>query len=243
MFLKNEVAIVGILLSILLASCSRDPVQKYNSAFLDRNAARIERPRKKHEKLVKQVQEESHAKNSPRKSNVETSNFMRSIKTYKDRNISIEKNSTTQVGSNLSIYYRESRLKDKTNDFDNFLSGYKSNDQIYLENNYTDYSEEKISFRDIKPTAKGLYGELKLRKEEERAIPDNLDFLKCFDYIDLMNRTKKEIYLRSKETKNATNLDDDKNSSKILKSVTTTKEKLLKMFKDGNKAAATEIKK
>jgi hypothetical protein len=221
----------------------KDPVKKYNSTFLEKNAAKIEKPRKKHEKLVKEVQEESHRKNSPIKPDSRTSNFMRAIKIHRNKDTSIEQNSTIQIDPGLSIYYRESRLKDKADDFDSFLLGNGNNRQSYLEENYRDYSEEKISFKNIKPTAKGLYGELKLRKEEERAIPSNLDFLKCFDYIDLMDRTKKEIYLKSKEAEKTAKPSESKTTGRALDSVVTTKEKLLKMFKGGNRTKTTDVAK
>ncbi|MDR2778148.1 MAG: hypothetical protein LBB13_01400, partial [Rickettsiales bacterium] len=221
---KNRVTLATVLLSVLLLSCgSGDPVDKYNSTFLSKNANKIGRPKKKHERLVKQNHEEIRTKSVTEKSNAKANNFMKTIKTYKNKNAAIEKNSTAYVGSDLSIYYRESRLKDKFNDFDNFLLGNKDSNLLYLENNYQDYSKEKINFKDIKPTYKGLYGDLKLRKEEERAIPSNSDFLKCFDQVDLMDRVKKEVYLKSKEIEKTTKKsEDDGSTGKTLNSIIST---------------------
>jgi hypothetical protein len=91
-----------------------------------------------------------------------------------------------------SIYYKSRKLKEEFENSDNLEN------ISYLKDNYGDYSQSRIDFLGVKPNSKTLHGELKRRKDKNSSIPSSLNLQKCFDYIDVMDRVKKEIYLNQK---------------------------------------------
>lgn len=98
------------------------------------------------------------------------------------------------LDSDISIYYRERTLKDPDTYYD------EDNEEIvFLAENYGDYSEDIVSFSDVWPTSEELYGSLEFRKTKDYNYIDSDVMQENFDYIDIMNRVKNEIYLQQKE--------------------------------------------
>ncbi|MBO4956495.1 MAG: hypothetical protein J6C50_01520 [Rickettsiales bacterium] len=185
-------------------SCARvieDPAKRYNDEFLKNNYLKIRRKRDKHLKLAKQ--HDIYYRDD--KTDLIDSKYYNATdgtklkKEYRSRKYNEEEINTDKVkylDSDLSLYYRDRRLKDtKIGDSCDYNC---DNTILYVQDNYKDYSKEKITFDDIEPTREQLYGSLALRKDKEYHYIDNTVMQKNLDYIDVMDRVKSEVYLRQK---------------------------------------------
>jgi hypothetical protein len=201
---------------------STDPVSRYNDEFLAKNSGRVDRSRKKYFKVSKQKQSVSTGTNG-----YETSEHQISgenpLKMRGDVTMAGIEDKPDPISYNYgsSIYYRNRRLKEDFEDLDSHLA----TNVLYLKDNHSDYSQSKIDFIGIKPTNKVLHGELKIRRSENHSIPNDSTLQKCFDYVDLMNRTKKEIYM---EYRNAEAL---RKAARAGTTPSTVKKKLLETFR------------
>lgn len=206
-FSKNKkIILICFLYLFVLSSCAtNNPIKKNNKAFLNKYSKKIEKSKKKHKEAAK--------KSGISYKKIDNINLMDSSY-YTNRNgtnkIKLdvlsndlppkEKNEykINYLESSLSIYYKERTLKDNLNDL-----GYdfdeKSKNLRYLLNNKDDFSETKTMFYDIEPSKEKLYGELKQRDNYGYTSINNDILLVNYDYIDIMNRVKKEIYLKNKE--------------------------------------------
>lgn len=224
-YLKNKKSSIFLLILLLTSACVRiieDPVKKYNTEFLKNNSRRISRNKKKHLAIAK---EEGiyYRNNETDKIDLKyyaAANGTKLKKSYKTKingsNDEYSKKDIQYLDSDLSIYYRQRNLKDKE---DILLSDDKINRIFYIQDNYFDYAKQKITFSDVEPTSEKLYGSLELRKEKEYNYISNQIIQENFDYIDIMNRVKKELYLKEKE-----------NSSNVKKNMSSVKSKFLKLF-------------
>lgn len=234
MYLKNKqkIFLLFCILATILTSCVsiiEDPSKKYNDEFLNKNSLKIKRQKQKHLKIAR----ENDIYYSDDKINLVDSKYYNAMrgtsqkKNYKGK-IKIEngnetKNDIKYLNEQLSIYYSNRRLKDKD---DNFIEcEYDCSENIaYLENNHNSYSKNRISFDDIQLTEEQLYGNLTLRKDKQYNQIDAITLQKEFDYIDVMNRIKNELYLKEKEKMS-------KNTQKYNKTIDNVKNKFLKLFK------------
>lgn len=207
-FSKNKkITLIFFLSLFVLSSCAtNNPIKKNNKAFLSKYSKKIEKSKKKHRDAAKKSGISYDKTDSL--SLIDSSFYGSKIGTNK---IKIDVLSTdlpfrdeddipniNYLESDLSIYYKERSLKDNFDDL-----GYdfdeKSKNLRYLLNNKKDYSEAKTIFDDIEPSDKKLYGELKQRDGYGYASINNEILLVNYDYIDIMDRVKKEIYLKNKE--------------------------------------------
>jgi hypothetical protein len=204
-----------------------DPAKKYNAEFLKNNSTKINRAKNKHLAKAKEhginyrVDEIDLVDSKYYNVNVGT----KSKKNYRNNNNMDEEEDRKNVdylNSDISIYYKQRNLKDKE---DSYFDDYDDRKKIYyVEDNYPDYSKEKISFGDIEASSEKLYGSLDSRKEKEYNMVDNQTMQENFDYIDIMDRIKKEIYIKSKEDEKKTS----GGTGKIIKSI---REKFTSLFK------------
>ena len=203
MYLKNKIFIIVCLLSVSCTNIIEDPAKKYNDEFLRNNYLKIRKKKAKHLEIAR----ENNIYYRDEKVDLVDSKYFTPIKgtklkkDYRDRVENTENNKKDEIkylGSDLSIYYKERRLKDKDiiDDCD-YDYGCVEN-IIYIEDNYPDYSKEKVMFSDIKPSEEKLYGSLELRKDKSYNYIDSAVMQENFDYIDIMNRVKKELYLKEK---------------------------------------------
>lgn len=226
---KNKI-VITLFLIIITTSCSTidDPVKKYNDEFLKNNYLKIKNKKEKHLKIAK----ENEIYYRDDKTDLIDSKYYNPIrgtklkKEYRNRLIDEDykekKDNIKYLDNDMSIYYRERTLKDTniTNDCD-----YNCDvDIAYLENNYKDYSQSIVSFKDTEPNSEQLYGSLELRRDKSYNYIDSAVMQKNFDYIDIMNRTKKELYLKEKERKEA-------EESKSNSTITNIKDKFKNLFK------------
>ncbi len=234
LYSKNKKFIKNIILLLYLPSCVNvieSPVKKYNTEFLRTNARKINRSKNKHLNLAKQQNIYYRINNTDAIDNAyyKKTNGSKLKKNYRydDTNIKNEEKpkELKYLGSDLSIYYKQRNLKDDS-DFIKFDEDH-SQFIMYLAENYPDYSKERISFGDIKPSSDMLYGNLKLRKEKEYKYIDNQTMQENFDYIDIMNRVKKEVYLENKKQE----IKDNINNKKTEGTLTTIKNKFMNLFK------------
>ena len=192
---------VFLLLILLLPSCRRvieSPVVKYNREFLKKNSMKIARQKSKHKKIAEQ---NSIYYRDNKVDLVDEYYYepMRGTKLKKEyrgkRTLSEDENTNVEyMDSDLSLYYKQRNLKD----FDIYDDD-DSNKILFLAENHGDYSEEGVSFTDINPTSEQLYGTIQERKEKDYNYIESDVMQENFDYIDIMNRVKNEIYLKQKE--------------------------------------------
>lgn len=195
---------------LLFCSCTTvryDPAKKYNEEFLKNNGLKIRAQKSKHMKIAK----ENDIYYRDNKTDLIDSKYYNSIngtklkREYKNTGYIDEEKKKEEIkylDSDLSICYRERKLKDS--DISDSCT-YNCGDIVYLENNYKDYSKDRVNFDDVEPSREQLYGSLMLRKEKEYNYIDNITMQRNFDYIDIMNRVKREIYLKEKEEENREN--------------------------------------
>lgn len=191
-----------------------DPAKKYNEEFLKNNYMKIKRYKDKHLRLA-----ESHniyyrdnkvdlidSKYYNATDGTKLKKEYRSRK-YKEKQ-NEKQNDIEYLNQDLSIYYTNRNLKD-VNDLDECEYNCSTN-IAYVENNYKDYSNSVVGFDDIKINNLYLYGDLSLRKEKDYNYVDGAVLQANFDYIDIMNRVKEELYLKQKaeeQKKNSVNVD------------------------------------
>ncbi len=235
LYSKNKNYIISIILLLSITSCVNvieSPVKKYNTEFLRTNARKINRSKNKHLALAKEQGIYYRINNTDAIDSkyYKKSNGSKLKKNYRYSEVGIdndkEQKEIKYLGSDLSIYYKQRNLKDDND----FIKLNEDHAQLimYLAENYPDYSKERISFDDIKPNNDMLYGNLKLRKEKEYKYIDNQTMQENFDYIDIMNRIKKEIYLENKKQE-AQSIDKSKNRTE--NALTTIKNKFMNLFK------------
>ena len=197
MFLK-----ISVLFLVLLTSCRNvveSPVAKYNREFLKKNSMKIMKQRNKHMKIAS----ENNIYYRDNKADLVDEEYyepMRGTKLkreFRNKRITDEEEEQEKIkylDSDISIYYRERTLKDPDTYYD------EDNEEIvFLAENYGDYSEDIVSFSDVWPTSEELYGSLEFRKTKDYNYIDSDVMQENFDYIDIMNRVKNEIYLQQKE--------------------------------------------
>ena len=198
MYLKTK---IFVFLFFVLTSCHNvieSPVAKYNREFLKKNSMKIAKQKSKHKKIasensiyyrdnkVDMVDEYYYEPIRGTKLKKE----YRGKKTLED----YEQNNIEYMDSDLSLYYKQRNLKD----FDTY-SDDNSREVLFLAENYKDYTKESMSFDDIQPTSEQLYGSIQERKEKDYNYIESDVMQKNFDYIDVMNRVKNEIYLKQKD--------------------------------------------
>lgn len=226
MYLKrNKIILVYLLICVccFTSSCMRiieDPAKKYNEEFLKNNYMKIKRYRDKHLKLAENY--DIYYRDD--KVDLVDSKYYNATdgtklkKEYRSRKYKEEHNKKHNdieyLNQDLSIYHTNRTLKD-VDDLDE--CGYNCDtDIMYVENNYKDYSSSIVSFDDVKINNMYLYGDLSLRKEKDYNYVDGAVLQANFDYIDVMNRVKEELYLRQKseEIKKKTTNKDTLNNIK-----------------------------
>jgi hypothetical protein len=200
-----------------------DPVSKYNDEFLEKNAGKVERSRKKHLRSIGERQSERTSRTKTVEIEPNISNEG-PIRIRKDISLSNSGDSldVPSYDYSTSIYYKNRNLRDGLGNFD----GQLSDDIFYLKDNHDNYSQSKIDFIGIKPSTKVLHGKLKLRDNNNNTL-SNFDLQKCFDYIDIMNRKKKEMYLDYKRIEALKKTEN----GQAVNPPSTTKKKLFEAFK------------
>lgn len=214
-FLKNKFFCLFIL--IFVSSCIKvieDPAKKYNDEFLRTNSRKINRMKQKHLKIAKEqgIYYRKNETDSIDPAYYKNANGTKIKKSYRNNNIEEDnKKAINYIDDELSIYYKQRNLKD-----DDLISLNEDRDHLilYLAENYTDYSKEKIGFSDIEISSEKLYGSLKLRKEKDYRAIDYLILQENFDYIDVMNRVKKELYLENKQKQQTNTIKENATSIK-----------------------------
>jgi hypothetical protein len=183
----------------------------------------VRRSRNKHEKAVGKRRGEEKAKKGVGTIDPNASSE-RSIKIREDISAMGSKEDFSAINYNygVSIYHRARNLRERVGSPDNLFSSGIS----YLQSNHSDYSKSKIDFVGIKPSAKALHGELKLRKGRDDGVPSDVDLQKCFDYLDVMDITKKEMYLDYRRAEALRRMEDGKTSSPTI-----VKRRLIETFK------------
>lgn len=214
-------SLISLLQLLLLFSCAvSDPVKKNNKVFLSKYGAQVERKKKKHKEIAKEVGIDY--KDTSRTDMMNTEQYSAGKGTIKtrmeianshDRNEVEEEVEPVYVGDDLSLYYKQRNLKDELDLLsDEYEIDEASRNLLYPLNNWADYRENRIDFENIKPTDDKLYGELKPREAGYTSI-DSWILLINFDYLDIMFRVKREIALKNKE--NSANATDKPKSIKI----------------------------
>jgi hypothetical protein len=180
----------------------RDPAERYNSDFLSKNNLKIARAKKKHKKIAGEhgiiydkekeraiVEDDFYdQKVSAKKRNYFTLRGKKNIDNFVRDNIKY-------LGSDLSIYYRESRLKGG-----NIPDGNDKDSSIfYLAENYAGYKQDKRAQEEIKLDEEKLYGSWETRKEKAYNRIEGEEILVSFDYINLLSKIRTEVYLNEKE--------------------------------------------
>jgi hypothetical protein len=183
----------------------------------------VRRSRNKHEKAVGKRQGETKTKKGARSVDPNASNE-RSIKIREDISAMDSKEDSGAINYNygVSVYYRARNLREKLGNLDSLLPSSIS----YLQNNHSDYSQSKIDFVGIKPSIKALHGELKPRKNKDDGVPSDVDLQKCFDYLDVMDITKKEMYLDYRRAETIRRIESEKANSPAV-----VKKRLIETFK------------
>jgi hypothetical protein len=219
-----------VIIVVLSVSCVRvveDPAKKYNTEFLKNNSLRIKKSKEKHLEKAKE-----HGINyRVREADIVDADYYyktpvgtKAKKNYRTNSEDNDKKKDIKyLGTDISIYHKQRNLKDKE---DYILDRNRNNKSIfYVKENYSDYAEEKITFNDITPTTEKLYGDLKLRKEKRYNSINNRVMQESFDYIDIMNRIKKEMYLKDKENET---INADKRKTNV---TTNIRSKFMNLFK------------
>ena len=197
-----------IIFLFFLNACGtiEDPVAKYNREFLKTNSMKIRRQKNKHLKIAN----ENNIYYRENKTDLVDADYYEPIRGTKLKRDFRNKKTIEDIpdvgdieymDSDLSLYYRQRNLKDPQ-----YYDDDNSQKILYLAENYKDYSEERVDF-DIEPTSDKLYGTIEERKDKNYNYIDSSVMQENFDYIDIMNRVKNEIYLKQKEeeTKNKSN--------------------------------------
>ena len=208
MYLKKNKCLL-IYLLLFSTSCMRiieDPAKKYNDEFLKNNSIKIRRYKNKHLKLA----EEHDIYYRDNKVDLVDSKYYNATdgtklkKEYRSRKykekIEEKNNNIEYLDQDLSIYYTNRTLKD----VDGLVEcEYNCDNSVrYVENNHKDYSSAIVGFNDININNSYLYGNLSLRKEKDYNYVDNAVLQVNYDYIDIMNRVKEELYLKQKGKEN-----------------------------------------
>lgn len=190
----------SFIIIFLLTACNtiEDPVAKYNREFLRTNSNKIRRQKNKHIKIAN----ENNIYYRDNKTDVVDSDYYEPIrgtelrKKFKDKKTMDEIEKIEDINyfdSDLSLYYRQRNLKDPQ-----LYDDRNKENILFLSKNYKDYSEERVDFN-ITPDEDKLYGTIEERKEKDYNYIESSTMQKNFDYIDIMNRVKNEIYLKQKE--------------------------------------------
>lgn len=190
----------SFIIIFLLTACNtiEDPVAKYNREFLKTNSNKIRRQKNKHIKIAN----ENNIYYRDNKIDVVDSDYYEPIrgtelrKKFKDKKTMDEIEKIEDINyfdSDLSLYYRQRNLKDPQ-----LYDDRNKENILFLSKNYKDYSEERVDFN-ITPDEDKLYGTIEERKEKDYNYIESSTMQKNFDYIDIMNRVKNEIYLKQKE--------------------------------------------
>lgn len=190
----------SFIIIFLLTACNtiEDPVAKYNREFLRTNSNKIRRQKNKHIKIAN----ENNIYYRDNKIDVVDSDYYEPIrgtelrKKFKDKKTMDEIEKIEDINyfdSDLSLYYRQRNLKDPQ-----LYDDRNKENILFLSKNYKDYSEERVDFN-ITPDEDKLYGIIEERKEKDYNYIESSTMQKNFDYIDIMNRVKNEIYLKQKE--------------------------------------------
>jgi hypothetical protein len=178
-----------IFLFLLLSGCStthHDPVDKYNEVFLENNENRISKARRRHKVLLQQLQQQKTKAFSQQHPQQHSS------KKHKSEHMPSESiESIKKLDEELSIYSPPTN----TTVPNKLLRNEIRQVPIYPINNHSTYSSTKISFASIKPSHHSLYGD----GPKPAPILSDADIQKCFDYLDIMQRVKKEKYLQTKK--------------------------------------------
>ena len=200
MYLKTK---IFILFFFLLTSCRNvieSPVAKYNREFLKKNSMKIAKQKNKHKKIAS----ENNIYYRDNKVDMVDEYYYEPIrgtklkKEYRNKKTleedAYKQNDVEYMDSDLSLYYKQRNLKD----FDTY-SDNDGREILFLAENYKDYAKEGIDFNNIQPTSEQLYGSIQERKEKDYNYIESDVMQENFDYIDVMNRVKNEIYLKQKE--------------------------------------------
>ena len=200
MYLKTK---IFILFFFLLTSCRNvieSPVAKYNREFLKKNSMKIAKQKNKHKKIAS----ENNIYYRDNKVDMVDEYYYEPIrgtklkKEYRNKKTleedAYKQNDVEYMDSDLSLYHKQRNLKD----FDTY-SDNDGREILFLAENYKDYAKEGIDFNNIQPTSEQLYGSIQERKEKDYNYIESDVMQENFDYIDVMNRVKNEIYLKQKE--------------------------------------------
>lgn len=233
LYLKSS-KFVYVLAFFYLSSCVRtvdNPVKKYNSEFLRNNSNKISRSKNKHLSLAREQGiyyrvSEADAIDSNYYKGANGSKLKKNYRNNNKMNEEEKQKEIKYLDDNLSIYYKHRSLKDDSDmikldkDHKEFL--------MYLAENYPDYSKERINFGDIEPSSEILYGDLTLRKDKDYKYIDNQTMQENFDYIDIMSRVKKQLYLEGKKREIKNNEGKKKDAEGAIQSI---KNKFMGLFK------------
>lgn len=199
MLLKCNIFIIILLFFLNACGTIEDPVTKYNKEFLKTNSMKIRRQKTKHLKIAN----ENNIYYRENKTDLVDADYYEPIRGTKLKRDFKNKKTIEDIpdiedidymDSDLSLYYRQRNLKDTQ-----YYDDDNSQKILYLAENYKDYSKERVDFVDIEPTSDKLYGTIKERKDKNYNYIDSPVMQENFDYIDIMNRVKNEIYLKQKE--------------------------------------------
>lgn len=197
MFLKFSFIVI-----LFLTSCNtvEDPSAKYNREFLKSNSPKIRRKKNKHLRIAKEnniyyTNDVSSLVDSDYYEPIRGTKLKKNFRDKKTLDDIPKAEEIKYLDSDISLYYKQRNLKDLQYYDKKNIDGEKI---LYLADNYDNYLKKGVTFDDIKLDNNKLYGTIEERKDKNYNYIDSAIMQENFDYIDIMNRVKNEIYIKQK---------------------------------------------